>query len=121
LNTTTHGLRTAVSKKPSRKNPIKARGDGRGQDKVRQPLVRVGEVPLARRERARERPGHPEQIPPEKRDHGDERSEVQRHVEGETETVLVQPKEILPEQEVSGAGYRQELGQPLHHAEQYRL
>jgi hypothetical protein len=46
---------------------------------------------------------------------------VEGHVEGEPETILVQAEEVLPEQEVPGARDRQELGEPLNHAEQDRF
>ena len=38
-------------------------------------------------------------------------------VEGEPEPRLVHAQEILPEQEVSGTRYRQELREPLNHAQ----
>ena len=120
LKTTTQGLRTDVSKKSSRKNPIRAAGMVEANE-IRQPLVRIGEVPPAGRERARKRPGHSKQITPEKGDHGNERAEVQRDVEGKPEAVLVQPQEVLPEKQVPRAGDGQELREPLHHAEQYSL
>ena len=39
-------------------------------------------------------------------------------VEGKPEALLIQPQKILPEEQVPGARNRQELGQPLHYAQQ---
>jgi hypothetical protein len=44
---------------------------------------------------------------------------MQCHVEGEAEPVLVEPEEILPEQEMPRAGDGQELRETLHHPEYY--
>jgi hypothetical protein len=44
---------------------------------------------------------------------------VQRHVEREPELVLVEPEEILPEQEMPRAGDGQELREALHHPQDY--
>lgn len=44
---------------------------------------------------------------------------MQRHVEGEPESVLVEPEEILPEQKVTRAGDGQELGETLYHPEDH--
>jgi hypothetical protein len=43
---------------------------------------------------------------------------VEGDVEGEPESGLIDPQEVLPEEQVPGARNRQELGQPLHYAQQ---
>lgn len=38
---------------------------------------------------------------------------MQRHVEREAEAILIQAQEVLPEQQMAGARYRQELRDPV--------
>ena len=59
----------------------------------------------------------PEQVAPEIGYNRKQRPEVQRHVEGQPETVLVEAEEVLAQEQVPRARYRQELREPLHHAQ----
>src|SRR5262245_2112522 len=54
-------------------------------------------------------------------ENGDQRADVTRHVEGESELVAVEPKKQARQDQVSGARHRQKLGEPLDNAEQSRL
>src|SRR5882757_1996613 len=48
-------------------------------------------------------------------------AELDQHREGLAEILVIEAEEALHQQEVSGGGHRQELGQPLDHAEDERL
>src|SRR5215207_7664457 len=90
-----------------------------GQGQVRHPLIGLSKVESS--QRAQEGPRHPEEVSPEEPDNGQHRPCVNRCVKSEPEPLLVHAKEVLCQQQMSGTRDRQELRQPLHHAQQNGL
>ena len=88
-----------------------------------EPLVLVGDLAPARAAHHSARVA--QEVVPEVGDHRHQRAEVQRDVEGLVEVrVLLEVVEVQHpwhEDQVPGRGDREELGQPLHDAEQQRL
>ena len=103
--------------------PDEPAGNRRDEHEPRDLLV--GRLDSPAPERAQPRAHEAHEVAPEVRADGDERSEVQRDVERLVEAVVL--LEVCPlgrprnEDEVPRGGDRQELGEPLHDAEDERL
>jgi hypothetical protein len=97
----------------------KSGDDGRnGADNQKPDQVCVGIIPAQEPRHRAEEPGD---VRAKVNENGDQRADVTRHVEGESELVAVEPKKQARQDQVSGARNRQELGEPLNNAEQSRL